>query len=84
MQNWQKLMHFGNENGLKPLFGPLLALIGPILGPTKNYLDRFKSNRGKSDILEDQVLEHFLRVKNSCLRFSLAGANGAITEGKRE
>ena len=35
MKNWQKLMHFGNKNGLKPLFGPLLALLGPILGPTK-------------------------------------------------
>ena len=35
MQNWQKLMHSEHENGLKPHFGPFLALIGPILGPTK-------------------------------------------------
>ena len=33
MQNQQKLTHFDQENGLKPLFGPFLALIGPILGP---------------------------------------------------
>ena len=30
MQKRQKLMHFDQENGLKPIFGPLLALIGPI------------------------------------------------------
>ena len=30
MQNWQKLMHYEHENGLKPHFGPFLALIGPI------------------------------------------------------
>ena len=34
IQNRQKLMHFEQENGLKPHFGPFLALIGPILGPT--------------------------------------------------
>ena len=26
------------ENGLKPYFGPFLALIGPILGPRNNVL----------------------------------------------
>ena len=35
--NWQKLMHFEHENGRKPHFGPFLALIGPILGPTKLF-----------------------------------------------
>ena len=33
MQNWQKLMHFEHENGLKPLFGPNW----PILGPRKFF-----------------------------------------------
>ena len=37
MQNRQKLMHFEHENGLKHHFGPFLALIGPILGPTKFF-----------------------------------------------
>ena len=32
MQNRQKLMHFEQENGLKPHFGPFLALNGPFLG----------------------------------------------------
>ena len=31
-QNRQKLMHFEQENGLKPHFGPFLALNGPFLG----------------------------------------------------
>ena len=31
MQNRQKLMHNSRENGLKPHFGPFLALIGPFL-----------------------------------------------------
>ena len=35
MQNREKLMHFEQENGLKPHFGPFLALIGPILGHEK-------------------------------------------------
>ena len=30
-QNREKLMHFEQENGLKPHFGPFLALIGPFL-----------------------------------------------------
>ena len=33
MQNRQKLMIFEEENGLKPHFGPFLALNGPFLGP---------------------------------------------------
>ena len=33
-QNRRKLMHSEQDNGLKPHFGPFLALIGPILGPT--------------------------------------------------
>ena len=37
IQNRQKLMHVEQENGLKPYFGPFLALIGPILGPTKIF-----------------------------------------------
>ena len=37
VQSWEKLMHFEQQNGLKPHFGPFLALIGPILGPTKIY-----------------------------------------------
>ena len=37
MQNWHKLMHSEHENGLKPHFGPFLALIGPILGPTNFF-----------------------------------------------
>ena len=32
MQNRQKLMHFEQGNGLKPHFGPFLALNGPFLG----------------------------------------------------
>ena len=32
MQNRQKLMHFEQANGLKPHFGPFLALNGPFLG----------------------------------------------------
>ena len=30
-------MHFEHGNGRKPHFGPFLALIGPILGPTKLF-----------------------------------------------
>ena len=37
MQNRQEPMSFEQENGLKPHFGPFLALIGPILGPTKFF-----------------------------------------------
>ena len=37
MQNWQKLMHFEHENGLKPHLAPFLALIRPILGPTISF-----------------------------------------------
>ena len=33
MQNRRKVMNLDQENGLKPRFGPFLALIGPILGP---------------------------------------------------
>ena len=33
MQNRQKLMIFEEENGLKPHFGPFLALNGPFLAP---------------------------------------------------
>ena len=32
-------MHFKQENCLKPHFGPFLALIGPIRGPTKIFHD---------------------------------------------
>ena len=32
IQNRQKLMHFEQENGLKPHFGPFLALNGPFSG----------------------------------------------------
>ena len=31
MQNRQKLKHLKRENGLKPHFGPFVALIGPFL-----------------------------------------------------
>ena len=34
MQCREKQMHFEQQNGLKPHFGPFLAQIGPILGPT--------------------------------------------------
>ena len=37
MQYWQELMHFEYENELKPHFGHFLALIVPILGPTKLF-----------------------------------------------
>ena len=32
IQNRQKVMHFEQENGIKPHFWPPLALIGPFLG----------------------------------------------------
>ena len=32
MQNRQKLMHFEQDNGLKPHFSPFLALNGPFMG----------------------------------------------------
>ena len=35
MQNRGKVKHLEHENDLKPHFGPFLAIIGPILGPTK-------------------------------------------------
>ena len=34
-------MNLDQENGLKPHFGPFLALIGPILGP-KNFFQQLK------------------------------------------
>ena len=37
MQNRQERINFEQENDLKPHFGPFLALIGPILGPTKIF-----------------------------------------------
>ena len=37
MQNRGKAIHSKQENGLKHHFGPFLALIGPILGPTKFF-----------------------------------------------
>ena len=37
MQDRGKVMDLEQENGLKPHFGPFLALIGPILGPTKFF-----------------------------------------------
>ena len=52
MQNRQNPMHFEQENGLKPHFGPFLALNGPFLGQhifflkSKNvtFLDLLKAN----------------------------------------
>ena len=38
MQNRQERTSFEQENVLKPHFGPFLALIGPILGPTNFHL----------------------------------------------
>ena len=35
MLSREKQMHSEHENGLKPHFSPFLALIRPILGPTK-------------------------------------------------
>ena len=51
-QNSQKLMHFEQDNGLKPYFGPFLALNGPFLGHTfffqksenVTFLDLFQAN----------------------------------------
>ena len=37
MQNRGKAIHSEQGNGLKHHFGPFLALIGPILGPTKFF-----------------------------------------------
>ena len=37
MQNRQIGMHICQENGLKPQFGPFLALNGPILGPANSF-----------------------------------------------
>ena len=37
MQNRGKAIHSEQGNGLKHHFGPFLALIGPILGPTKLF-----------------------------------------------
>ena len=37
MQNRQIGMHICQENGLKPQFGPFLALNGPILGPSNFF-----------------------------------------------
>jgi hypothetical protein len=33
IQHQQNLLHFEPKNDLKPLFGPFLALIGPVIGP---------------------------------------------------
>ena len=57
MHNQQKLTHIEQENGLKPHFGPFLALIGPIQGPTKIFqrlkhrqvLDIITPNRDMQD-----------------------------------
>ena len=37
MQNRRKVMNLDQENGLKPHFGPFLALIGSIVGPKKIF-----------------------------------------------
>ena len=44
MQNQQNEMHLDQKNDLKPHFGPFLALIEPILGPTElsKHLDHYQ------------------------------------------
>ena len=52
MQNRQKLMHFEQDNDLKPRFGPFLALNDPFLGQqiffqkseNVTFLDSFQAN----------------------------------------
>ena len=44
MQNRRKVMNLDQENGLKPHFGPFLALTGPILEP-KDFFSSSKTIR---------------------------------------
>ena len=53
MQNRGKAMHLEQENGLKPHFGPLVALFGPILGPTK-FFQHVKNHQ----VLDIIILNH--------------------------
>ena len=45
MQNQQKLTHIEQENGLKPHFGPFLALNGPFSGPA-NFFSALRKQLG--------------------------------------
>ena len=64
MQNRGKAIHSEQENGLKPHFGPFLALIGPIRGPTKIF-QHLKHHQvldiitPRYDIQNRQKLMHF-------------------------
>ena len=45
MHNQQKPMHFEQENGLKPHFGPFLALNGPFSRPA-NFFSALRKQLG--------------------------------------
>ena len=53
MHNQQKLTHIEQENGLKPHFGPFLALIGPFLGQ-QIFIQHLDSHQ----ILDIVILNH--------------------------
>ena len=57
MQNQQQRMNFEQENGLKPHFGPSLALIGPMLGPTI-FFQHFGHNQVLNIVTHDSNMQN--------------------------
>ena len=64
MQNRGKAMHLEQENGLKPHFGPLVALFGPILGPTK-FFQHVKNHQVLDIITSNHDMQNRGKVMHS-------------------
>ena len=64
MQNRQERMSFEQENGLKPHFGPFLAPIGPILGPT-NFFQHFDHFQ----VLDVVILDSNMQNRQKLMHF---------------
>ena len=64
MQNRQKLMHFEQDNGLKPHFGPFLALNGPFQGQ-QIFFQHFSHHQ----VLDLLTLDHITQNRQKLMYF---------------
>ena len=65
MHNQQKLTHIEQENGLKPHFGPFLALIGPFLGQ-----QIFFQHLDSHYVLDIFILNHNMQNRQKLMQIS--------------